>query len=72
MSDETTDADVDEIVAELVTAGLVTLGTDTDGVETWALTAMGEQVARQMAMSGEDDAAALLDALLDSPGRQRG
>jgi hypothetical protein len=70
MPDETSDADVDEIVAELVAAGLVTLGTDTDGVETWALTAMGEQVARQVAMSSEDDAAALLDALLDAPGRQ--
>ena len=70
LDDRTPDPDSDEIVAELVAAGLVTLGTDTDGVETWTLTAMGEQVARQMAMSGEDDAAALLDALLDSPGRQ--
>ncbi len=67
--DEDVDEDVDQIVAELVAAGLVSVGRDRDGQETWALTALGEQVARQMAMSGEDDAAALLDALLDPKGR---
>jgi DNA-binding MarR family transcriptional regulator len=67
MVDDSTD--VDEIVAELVAAGLVSVGTDDDGQETWTLTAMGEQVARQMAMSSEADAAALLDALLDGTGR---
>ena len=47
-------------------AGLVTVGTDAEGQETWMLTPTGEQIALQMSMSSEDDAAALLDALLDA------
>jgi hypothetical protein len=50
------DADVDAIVAELVAAGLVTVGTNAHGAETWTLTPAGEQVANQMAMTPEDDA----------------
>jgi hypothetical protein len=60
-----TDAEVDAIVAEMVAAGLVTVGTDAEGRETWTLTPQGAQVATQMAISSEDDAFALLDALLD-------
>jgi hypothetical protein len=62
------DAEMDAIVAELEAAGLVTVGTDADGHETWTLTEMGAQLARQMSMSSEDDAAALLDALLEAAG----
>jgi hypothetical protein len=58
--------DVDAIVAELVQAGLVTIGTDAGGRGTWALTPAGEQVANQIAMSAEDDGVALLTALLDA------
>lgn len=72
MPEDRMDEDVDDIVAELVAAGLVSVGHDADGQETWALTTLGEQVARQMAMSGEDDAATLLDALLDPKGRNGG
>jgi hypothetical protein len=60
--DPTHDAEMDAIVAELETAGLVTVGTDADGHETWTLTPTGEQIALQMSMSSEDDAAALLEA----------
>ena len=49
-----------------VVDGLLTIGVDAKGRKTWALTPMGEQVANQMAMGAEDDAAALLDALLDA------
>jgi hypothetical protein len=58
------DPEFDAIVAELVAAGYVTIGTDADGAETWTLTPQGEQVALQMSMSSEDDAAALMEALL--------
>lgn len=55
-------------VAEMVDAGLLTVGTDAEGYETWALTPKGAQVATQMAMSSGDDAAAMLDKLLDAVG----
>jgi hypothetical protein len=48
---------LDAIVAELEAAGLVTVGTDAEGNETWTLTATGEQIALQMSMSSEDGAA---------------
>jgi hypothetical protein len=67
MNDERpTDEEMDAMIAELVEAGLLTVGTDAEGRETWTLTTMGAQVATQMAMGHEDDAAALLDALLDA------
>ena len=47
-------------------AGLLTIGTDAEGRETWTLTPTGEQVANQIAMSAEDDGVALLTALLDA------
>jgi len=56
------DPESNAIVEELQRAGFVTIGTDAEGEETWTLTAQGEQVANQMAMSSEDDAAALLEA----------
>ena len=48
-----------------LTAGLVTIGTDAEGHETWTLTPKGAQVGRLLAMSAEDGAA-VLDALLDA------
>jgi hypothetical protein len=60
------DPEFDAIVAELERAGFVTIGTDAEGEETWTLTPTGEQIALQLSMSSEDDAAALLEALLDA------
>ena len=62
MSDH--DAELDEIVAMLESAGLLVETTE-DGKPALQLTAKGAQVATQMAMGHEDDAATLLDALLD-------
>jgi len=56
------DAELDAIVEELERAGFVTIGADADGEETWTLTPTGEQIALQLSMSSEDDAAALLEA----------
>ena len=56
------DPEFDAIVEELQRAGFVTVGTDTEGEETWTPTAAGEQIALQLSMSSEDDAAALLEA----------
>jgi len=42
------------------------VGTDAQGRETWALTPKGARVATQMAMSSEEDAFAMFDALLDA------
>ena len=50
------DAELDAIVADLVAAGLLTVGTDTDGHETWTLTPARAQATNQMAMSSEDGA----------------
>mgnify|MGYP001816741948 CR=1 FL=1 len=56
------DAEMDAIVAELEAAGPVTVEVRPDEGEGYVLTPQGEQSARQMAMSSEDDAATLLDA----------
>jgi hypothetical protein len=56
--------DLDELVSGLAEAHLLDVGTDSVGCETWTLTSAGTQVARQMAMSRADDAAALVDGLL--------
>jgi hypothetical protein len=56
---------MDAIAAELGDAGLLTIGTDAESTVTWTLTHRGEQVARQMSVSSEDDALELLAALLD-------
>jgi len=55
------DAELDEIVAMLESAGLLVETTE-DGKPALQLTTQGAQVATQMAMGHEDDAAALLDA----------
>jgi hypothetical protein len=65
MDERPTDHELDAVIAELVSAGLITVGTDAEGLETWTLTEMGVQVSNHMAMSGEDQGLALLEALLD-------
>ncbi len=55
------DAELDEIVAMLESAGLLIQATE-DGKPALQLTPKGSQVATQMAMGHEDDAAALLGA----------
>jgi hypothetical protein len=51
MADEqTTEAEVDALVAELVGAGLLTIGHDAAGKETWTLTDEGARVGRMLAM----------------------
>ena len=61
-----TDDEMDALVAELRDAGILTIGRDASGAETWTLTPMGASLARQLAMSSEDDAFELLNALLDA------
>jgi hypothetical protein len=41
------DDEINGIVAQLRAAGLLTIGTDINGAETWTLTLEGTQVARQ-------------------------
>ena len=57
-------AELDELVAMLSKAGLL-IETTEDGKPALQLTPKGAQVATQMEIGHEDDAAALLDALLD-------
>jgi hypothetical protein len=65
MADEqTTEAEIGAIVAELVAAGLLTIGNDAEGKETWTLTREGARVGRMLAMKG-DGAGEVLAALLD-------
>jgi hypothetical protein len=54
---------MDAIVAQLRDAGLLTIGRDAEGQETWTLTAEGVQVARQLAMGDEATINAILDAV---------
>jgi len=64
--EQPSDAEVSAIVADPEAAGLLTVGFDAQGGETWTLTAKGAQVATQMAMSSEDDDLAMFTALLDA------
>ena len=57
-------AETNALAAELERAGLLTVTTRADGEPIYTLTPQGEMVARQMALSDEDGAAELLDALL--------
>ncbi len=62
------DAELDQMVAELTEAGLVETYVDEDGKDAMRLTPEGEKVARQLAMSDDDDRDALLLALLGEQG----
>jgi hypothetical protein len=56
------DAEMDALVKQLVTAGLIEVFTDDDGDEAMRLTPDGEKVARQLALGADEDAR--LEALL--------
>jgi hypothetical protein len=67
MTDDAIPADeLDATLAELERADLVEQYVNDDGEAAMRLTARGQQVANQAAMGTEDDAAALLEALLDA------
>jgi DNA-binding MarR family transcriptional regulator len=64
MTDDTIPAaEFDAILAQLEGAGLVEQYTNAEGEPAMRLTAKGERIANQAAMSSDDDAAALMDAL---------
>ena len=52
---------------ELEAAGLLTVGFEADGTETWTLTPEGVQVARQPAMGDATAFDAILDATEPTP-----
>jgi hypothetical protein len=54
------DAEIDAMMEQLVTAGLIEVFTDDGGDQAMRLTPEGERVARQLAMSDDDDQDALL------------
>jgi DNA-binding MarR family transcriptional regulator len=65
MTDEQTrDDEFESILGELVEAGYVEEYTGKDGQAAMRLTASGEQVALQLAMVADDDAAAMMAGLL--------
>ena len=64
------DAAIATVLAELTDAGLVEASADTDGAVRYALTDAGAPVARQMAMSSDQHAVALLGVLIGSIERQ--
>ena len=59
------EAELDAIVAMLESAGLLIQAVD-EGKPALQLTPKGAQVARQMAMSCEEDAFAMFTAILDA------
>jgi DNA-binding MarR family transcriptional regulator len=61
----THDAEMDAIVAELEKAGLVETFTSDQGKVPYRLTPKGAQLGRSMALAGDEDAAVVLDALLE-------
>jgi DNA-binding MarR family transcriptional regulator len=61
-------AELDAILAQLEGAGLVEQYVNEAGEEAMRLTAKGEQVANQAALSSDDDTAALMEALLGAKG----
>lgn len=59
------DAELDAILEQVESAGLVEQFTDDDGRPAMRLTPEGVRVARQLAMLGEDGQDALMAGLLD-------
>ncbi len=55
--------DLAQLLAELMSAGLVAVEASDDGEPSYALTPQGQSTARQMALSGEAHALVLLGAL---------
>lgn len=64
------DAAIATVLAELTDAGLVAASPGRDGAVRYALTDAGAPVARQMAMSSDQHAVALLGVLIGSIERQ--
>jgi DNA-binding MarR family transcriptional regulator len=65
MTDEQSgDEEFDQILDELEAAGYVEQYTDTDGQPAMRMTPSGVQVAHQLAMVAEDDAASMMAGLL--------
>ena len=60
------EAAIAAVLAELADAGLVKVSASTDGAVHYALTDAGTPVARQMAMSSDQHAVALLGVLMGS------
>jgi DNA-binding MarR family transcriptional regulator len=58
------DEEFDALLEELEDAGYVERYTNEDGQAAMRLTGSGEQVARQLAMVAEDDAASMMVGLL--------
>ena len=58
-----------ELIAELASAGLVSVEVSDDGDITYALTPQGQQSARLMAMSRQAHALVLLGALAGASGK---
>ena len=69
MTDDIPDAEYDAIVEMLSDAGLIESYVTEDGADALRLTERGEQVGRALAIAGDNDATAVLDALLDEQGR---
>lgn len=65
LSPQDYEAELDELVVMLESAGLL-IQTIDEGKPALQLTPKGAQVARQMAVSSEDDAFAMFSALLDA------
>lgn len=59
------DAELDAILEQVESAGLVEQFTDEEGRPAMRLTPEGVRVARQLAMLGEDGQDELMEALLD-------
>lgn len=60
------DAELDAMLDVLEQAGLVESYIDEEGKDAMRLTVEGAKVARQMALSSEDDQGALLAALVEA------
>ena len=63
------DAELDTILEQVETAGLVEQYVDDEGKQAMRLTPEGVRVARQLAMLGEDGQDELMKALLGEGGR---
>lgn len=68
-TDAWAEPDPSQLMAELASAGLVSVEVDADGEFSYALTVHGRQVARSMAMSRGAHARVLLGALVAAGGR---
>ena len=66
-ADSDAGADLAQLIAELASAGLVSIEASDDGEPRYALTPQGQSAARSMALSGQAHALVLLGALATAP-----